>query len=509
MMDTKFALFVQVIFLSVLFIINSSATPILSDNFEDGNLAGWIQGTANNWANTTNSPITDLRSMQHNLSNTDAVSYVYTNLSANTEVHSTWRFNLKNDWTANPSSDNKFWVYLIANENNLTNNTVDGYAVGVNFDEMSDLLKLWRVTDGAAEETIIESTFTWGANDTVGIEISLSPDGIWDMRYNEQGGFSNMTFAGTATDTNYPNLLYFGLYYKFTSTRASKLWWDDISIIQDEAPSNMPPDLLIAPPATTRSVAVNEQISIIVSAFEIAADSNDLITLSASSLPSGASFPEVSGTSPLTNTFSWIPTQAGIYSVTFNATDNDGTNSITVNINVVELDPGKVWINEFHYDNASTDSNEGVEIAGYAGTSLDNYQLLFYNGANGEIDMTLNLSGTIDDEDAGFGAIWFTQVGIQNGAPDGIALVSHSTNLHQFISYEGTFTAIEGPAAGIESVNTGVSEPSTRPIGESLQLIGTGAAYADFSWTGPTLHSRGLLNVNQIIKPPGIFIIIR
>ena len=35
-----------------------------------------------------------------------------------------------------------------------------------------------------------------------------------------------------------------------------------------------------------------------------------------------------------------------------------------------------VFINELHYDNAGSDINEGVEIAGPAGTSLENWILL-------------------------------------------------------------------------------------------------------------------------------------
>lgn len=39
-----------------------------------------------------------------------------------------------------------------------------------------------------------------------------------------------------------------------------------------------------------------------------------------------------------------------------------------------------VRISEFHYDNAGTDVDEKVEISGPAGTSLDGWQLVLYNG---------------------------------------------------------------------------------------------------------------------------------
>ncbi|HYS70136.1 MAG TPA: hypothetical protein VEM14_07835, partial [Gemmatimonadaceae bacterium] len=40
-----------------------------------------------------------------------------------------------------------------------------------------------------------------------------------------------------------------------------------------------------------------------------------------------------------------------------------------------------VRISEFHYDNASTDVDEKIEISGPAGTNLTGWQLVLYNGA--------------------------------------------------------------------------------------------------------------------------------
>ena len=48
--------------------------------------------------------------------------------------------------------------------------------------------------------------------------------------------------------------------------------------------------------------------------------------------------------------------------------------------------------------------------------------------------------------------------GLQNGSPDGIALVDAGNVLVEFLSYEGTFTGVGGPAAGMTSIDVGVSE---------------------------------------------------
>lgn len=160
------------------------------------------------------------------------------------------------------------------------------------------------------------------------------------------------------------------------------------------------------------------------------------------------------------------------------------------------------WINEIHYDNGGADAEEGVEIAGPAGSSLAGWLLVAYNGANTLSYVTLALGGTIPDEGDGFGALWFPIVGLQNGSPDGIALVDGSSTVLEFLSYEGSFSAGDGPATGFVSTDIGVSEDGSTALGESLQRIGLGSTGADFTWSGPTTHSRGLLNVGQMIDMP-------
>ncbi len=155
-----------------------------------------------------------------------------------------------------------------------------------------------------------------------------------------------------------------------------------------------------------------------------------------------------------------------------------------------------VFINEIHYDNSGSDTGEFVEVAGPAGTDLSTFSIVLYNGNNGATYNTVALSGTIDDEGAGFGAISQLISGIQNGSPDGIALVDGAA-LVQFLSYEGSFTATNGPANGITSTDIGVSETSSTPAGESLQLTGTGNVYTDFAWNAPAAESPGSINTGQ------------
>lgn len=167
-----------------------------------------------------------------------------------------------------------------------------------------------------------------------------------------------------------------------------------------------------------------------------------------------------------------------------------------------------VWINEIHYDDASTDANECIEIAGEAGIDLSCLSIVLYNGGTGASYDTDALTGTMSDLGCGFGVSHFCYPsnGIQNGNPDGIAIVNTCTNsVIQFLSYGGSFTATNGPANGLTSTNIGVTEGGSIANG-SLQLIGSGDSYSDFTWqteNASILPNFGSLNSGQSISPCG------
>jgi len=156
-----------------------------------------------------------------------------------------------------------------------------------------------------------------------------------------------------------------------------------------------------------------------------------------------------------------------------------------------------IFINEFHYDNIGTDVGEAIEIAGLAGTDLSGWSIVLYNGNGGAPYNTRLLSGIIPNQTKGFGTLVFPypQDGIQNGAPDGIALVDPLNNVTQFLSYEGSFIAVGGPANGMQSTDIGVFEDSSTPIGYSLQTTGLNASS---NWSGSLSNTFGSLNVAQL-----------
>ena len=160
-----------------------------------------------------------------------------------------------------------------------------------------------------------------------------------------------------------------------------------------------------------------------------------------------------------------------------------------------------VWFNEIHYDNVGADTGEFIELAGVAGTSLTSWTVVLYNGANGAPYATLPLPGlTLGDAGAGYGflRIDLPANGVQNGAPDGIAL-HDGTGVVQFLSYEGIFTATSGVAAGLTSTSIGVAQTASTPVGASLQLTGAGTGPDDFVWMVTTAHTAGAVNTGQFL----------
>jgi len=172
--------------------------------------------------------------------------------------------------------------------------------------------------------------------------------------------------------------------------------------------------------------------------------------------------------------------------------------------------PTTVFINEIHYDNSGTDVDETIEVAGPAGTDLTGWYLVLYNGSNGLSYDNTNLGGVISDLGSGYG-VWvetYPTNGIQNGAPDGVALVDATNTVIQFLSYEGTFTANDGPAVGLLSTDIGVAEGSGTPSGYSLQLTGSGTTYGEFTWAAEAPNTFGAANTGQSFggggTPPGM-----
>ncbi|KGH46660.1 endonuclease [Modestobacter caceresii] len=159
----------------------------------------------------------------------------------------------------------------------------------------------------------------------------------------------------------------------------------------------------------------------------------------------------------------------------------------------VAAPPTTPFISEIHYDNVSTDVGEFVEVQLPAGTSSDGLSVVLYNGGNGAVYDTDALPAvTAPADGSAVAVVDYPSNGIQNGAPDAVALV-RGTEVLEFLSYEGTMTAAGGPAAGTTSIDIGVEETGSEPAGQSLSRSYDAATDA-LVWSGPAAASKGVVN---------------
>src|SRR5262245_36002015 len=98
--------------------------------------------------------------------------------------------------------------------------------------------------------------------------------------------------------------------------------------------------------------------------------------------------------------------------------------------------PPVVRIAEIHYDNTGTDTGEAIEISGPAGTDLTGWSIVLYNGNGGAVYRTSTLTGQIPATCGARGVVVQTYPanGIQNGSPDGMALVDSGGVVVEFLS---------------------------------------------------------------------------
>ncbi|WP_222196198.1 ExeM/NucH family extracellular endonuclease [Modestobacter italicus] len=154
--------------------------------------------------------------------------------------------------------------------------------------------------------------------------------------------------------------------------------------------------------------------------------------------------------------------------------------------------PADARITEVHYDNAGTDSGEAIEVAAPAGTDLVGLQVVLYNGNNSAAYGTRTIAAsdvTPQADGTPVAVLTYPANGIQNGAPDGVALATADGTLIEFLSYEGTMTAADGVAAGTTATDIGVAETGTEDPGQSLQRVD------EDSWTGPAASTFGVTDL--------------
>lgn len=238
----------------------------ISYNFESGLPESWEQSSPNRWSADSIGAISGRYSLHHTFDNpdagTDRIGIPVINLHPDEGV-TTWSFVLKHGY--DPSSSNNWSVFLFSDAAPRTmaaDGSSNGFAIGVNLTGYDDTLRLWKVK-GNLLTSVVNSRINWQTDvrttNAVRIKVERSHDGKWVL--------SVYRIDGTPITTSYGNdpelfeSAWFGIYYKYSSTRDRLLWIDDISIEGIFYTDSTPPSVIDYRVRGKRSIeiTVNEE----------------------------------------------------------------------------------------------------------------------------------------------------------------------------------------------------------------------------------------------------------
>ncbi len=168
---------------------------------------------------------------------------------------------------------------------------------------------------------------------------------------------------------------------------------------------------------------------------------------------------------------------------------------------------GQYRINEFAYDCDISDNNEVVEVRienTFIG-SLSDLALTLYNGNDGSpygVVETLD-NFVVGTNDGVYTYYTWTPSSIMNGSPDGLSLDYQGT-IVEFLSYEGTFTAVGGAADGSISTDIGVSQTNSSTCDRTLQIDNSGNWIEKLATNGEPNESTTATEITAIGTCTGI-----
>jgi len=211
------------------------ATGQIIDSFESGLSVNWVQSNPGRWSADSISALSGRLSLHHVFDNTesgvDRIGIPLLNLHA-AEGSTRWSFRIRHGY--DPSSSNNWSVFLMSNSppsGMLPDGTVKGYAIGVNLTGYDDTLRLWKST-GSGLLPVVNCRINWqteiGVSSGVVLDIERSAAGHWTVKV-----FRNdlsLIRSSEGNDSEIEVTSWFGILYRYSSTRDRLLWIDDISV---------------------------------------------------------------------------------------------------------------------------------------------------------------------------------------------------------------------------------------------------------------------------------------
>lgn len=211
------------------------ASGQIVENFENGISEYWVQSNPGRWKAEGSEALSGNFSLHHFFDNpeagTDRIGLPVKNLHPNEGI-TRWTFIVRHGY--DPSSSNNWAVFLMSDagpETMSPSGLTNGYAIGVNITGTDDSLRLVKVK-GNSVTTVVNCRINWqiniGITTPVKIIAERSPDGIWTVSVFIMSGILLQTDIGIENELF--STAWFGVFYRYSSTRDRLLWIDDVSI---------------------------------------------------------------------------------------------------------------------------------------------------------------------------------------------------------------------------------------------------------------------------------------
>ncbi len=233
----------RAIFFFFMYAASTIGTAQVFDNFSDGNFTSnpaW-QGDTQQFQITNSSAIPpEMKpALQLNAEGSDTSYLVLPNtLMMNTE----WHFWVKLSF--NTSANNFARIYLVSDQEDLENE-LNGYFVQVGGTE--DSIALYRQSGSIIDKLISGSVaYTGNSTNVVRIKVTHDTDNIWTLYSDDEGG-SDFSIEGSVADNTFSSTAFFGLWCKYTSSNATKFYFDDFSV-NEIIIDTIPPEIINVEP---------------------------------------------------------------------------------------------------------------------------------------------------------------------------------------------------------------------------------------------------------------------
>lgn len=256
-----------------------------------------------------------------------------------------WKFTVKYDF--DPSSSNYCDVYLVS-DNAIVSACTAGYFVRVCGGGTPDNICLYKKNGNSSSKMIDGAALSLeSSSNTLSIKVTRSDIGEWKL-YSDVNNAGNYNLEGETTDNTFSTSNYFGVHCKYTKTRSTLFYFDNISVTGTYFVDTEPPRLLSARFTSNNSLLLTFDEEILESSINATNFSmdNDIGQATSATLQEGDARKIVlQFAGSFTNGTTYTLTYGGMSDSEGNTTENS-----TTQMTFIEAGTGSVVINEIMAD---------------------------------------------------------------------------------------------------------------------------------------------------------------